>query len=98
MTDLRAFLAAASVDAAVMALRPHYRALLVAEAGLPISPTPRGSGGSTAGHRIVVADIRATYGDGRPPALAGASHITDDTPREDAGRAAVVAEDNEELA
>jgi hypothetical protein len=38
------------------------------------------------GYRIVVSDVRATYGDGRLPAPAGASHLTEVTPDQDAGR------------
>lgn len=32
------------------------------------------------GYRIVVSDVRATYGDGRLPAPRGASQVVDDTP------------------
>lgn len=49
------------------------------------------------GYRIVVSDVRATYGDGRLPAPTGTSQSADDTPDQDAGRAAVSA-DNEETA
>lgn len=41
------------------------------------------------GYRIVVSDVRATYGDGRLPAPPGASQVADDTPDQDAGRTAV---------
>ena len=41
------------------------------------------------GYRIVVSDVRATYGDGRLPAPSGASLRADETPDQDAGRAAV---------
>jgi hypothetical protein len=53
------------------------------------------------GYRIVVSDVRATYGDGRLPAPAGASQVADDTPDQDAGRtvvsAAVSADTSEDL-
>jgi heme-degrading monooxygenase HmoA len=41
------------------------------------------------GYRIVVSDVRATYGDGRLPAPPGASQPVDQTPDQDAGRAVV---------
>jgi hypothetical protein len=43
------------------------------------------------GYRIVVSDVRATYGDGRLPAPPGASQVADHTPDQDAGRVAVTA-------
>ena len=54
------------------------------------------------GYRIVVSDVRATYGDGRLPAPAGASQVSDQTPDQDAGRAVVATGEgdniNEDLA
>ena len=41
------------------------------------------------GYRIVVSDVRATYGDGRLPAPPGATQSIDHTPVQDAGRAVV---------
>ncbi|MFC7725411.1 hypothetical protein ACFQW6_09850 [Nocardioides sp. GCM10028917] len=41
------------------------------------------------GYRIVISEIKASYSDGRLPAPAGASQMTDDTPDQDAGRAVV---------
>jgi hypothetical protein len=49
------------------------------------------------GYRIVVSDVRATYGDGRLPAPAGASQWTDDTPDQDAGRAVVSTDPTEDM-
>ena len=53
MTDLRGWLAAASVDPAVFALRPDYRALLVAADGLRGVPSDEVSEG-------ILADAEAT--------------------------------------
>lgn len=50
------------------------------------------------GYRIVVSDVRATYGDGRLPAPpGGATQLADRTPDQDAGRAAVTAIDRDDL-
>jgi hypothetical protein len=46
------------------------------------------------GYRIVVSDVRATYGDGRLPTPPGMSQLTDDTPDQDAGRAVTSTADN----
>ncbi len=48
------------------------------------------------GYRIVVSDVRATYGDGRLPAPPGASQSADDTPTQAAGRAVLTAADTED--
>ena len=49
------------------------------------------------GYRIVVSDVRATYGDGRLPAPAGASPVAHHTPDQDAGRAVVSAVDRDNI-
>jgi DNA/RNA-binding domain of Phe-tRNA-synthetase-like protein len=62
MTDLEAFLAGASVDATVTALRPDYRALLVAVDGLPTSTTGVGGGSDSAAEGLLARAEKAAAG------------------------------------
>jgi hypothetical protein len=48
------------------------------------------------GYRIVVSDVRSTYGDGRLSAPPGASQAADQIPDQDAGRTALTAVDSED--